>query len=83
MATNSVSTTMYCLLLLVVIMLLVQDGNAAGDLHEQTFTMKLPLMKPGEVLFTTPGTRHGILTMPKGHIAIKRCDVKIFFTSLL
>ena len=74
MAANYI-TIIYCLLS-VVIALLIHGGNAAGDLYEHTFTMKLPLMKPGEVLFTLPGFGNPIsfLEMPRGHIAIKRCD---------
>ena len=76
MAAN-IGFTMFCLLSMVAIGFLIQGGSAAGDLYEHTFTMALPPMKPGEVLFTLPGSQEGVLEMPKGHIAIKRCDTSM------
>ena len=83
MAANN-TLMMFCLLSVVVVGFLTQGGNADGHghLHEHTFTMALPPMKPGEVLFTLPGSQAGVLEMPKGHIAIKRCVADTLYINI-
>ena len=58
--------------------ILLQTGSRiahAAELavHTHTFTIPLPPMAPGQILFTQPGNSGlGRMEMPKGHIAVKR-----------
>ena len=66
------------LIQLIVFAILLHSGTSivhAADLtvHTRTFTMPLPPMKPGQILFTVPGySSLGRMEMPQGHIAVKR-----------